>query len=80
MRKQAWEIWTRVERPDLLEYRGNVKGVDCELWWDARAGVEPGWCVRINAGVMHREQDVPVKGRKDSKLSTLHRNVCAALR
>lgn len=80
MRKQAWEIWNRVNRPDLIEYKGTVKGIPCELWWDDQVGVTPGWCVRINAGERHKERDIPVKGRKDSKLSTLHRNVLEALR
>ena len=76
MAKQAWE---RVNRPDILEYRGKVKGMDCQLWWYDQPGVKPGWCVRINAG-KRGEQDIPVKGRRDSKLGTLHRNVLAALK
>jgi len=78
--KQAWEVWTRIQRPDVEEYHGTVKGLACELWWDDQSGVEPGWCVRINAGVRHREQDIPVKGRRDSKLETIHRNVLRALK
>ena len=79
MAKQAWQVWTRVNRPDVLEYQGEVGGMICELWWDDQAGVKPGWCVRINPGT-RQEQDVSVKGRRDSALTTLHRNVLKALR
>ncbi len=78
MAKQAWEIWDHVDRPDVEEYHGVVAGKTCELWWDDQPGVKPGWCVRVIDG--GREQDIPVKGRRDSKLSTIHRNVMAALR
>ena len=64
----------RTNRPDLHEYQGHVKGQYVELWWDNQLGVIPGWCVRINAGIRHRERDIPVKGRKYSKVSTLIRN------
>lgn len=71
--------WKRVNRPDLIEYHGTVKGIPCELWWDDQLGVKPGWCVRIHPGVRGQERDIPVKGMLHSKLDTLHRNVLRVL-
>lgn len=74
---------TRVERPDLIEYHTESLKGTLEIFYDDYHGQEnEGWVVRlINKDEYGRvsERDVPMKGRKDSKPTTLRRNALEAL-
>jgi hypothetical protein len=88
---QHFDATDRVNRPDVEEYRVTAKrgsvSATLELWWDDQAGADEGWCVRIPRGAWkgpddwrgRDEQDIPVKGRRDSRYSTIRANLSAAI-
>jgi len=81
-----WD-WVRSDRPDIEEYTLTLhrRGMrmDLELWWDDQFGVKPGWCVRCilrgTRGPRDNSRDISAKGRRDSSMKTIHRNVMQAI-
>ena len=81
--KHVTRCAARVSRPDVEEYHlETLTGERLELWWDEQMGVKgteaEGWCVRLIDS--RGERDIPVKGRRNSKWSTILRNLSQAVR